>query len=59
MRHVITNWLTKYESIAIWAEGIALVFIFFLDWREYRRQGKERAEQHKEAAAQMEIMQSV
>jgi hypothetical protein len=55
-------WLRDYESIAIWLEGIALVAIFFLDWREYRHQGRERErqeqdrlEQHKESAQQMEI----
>ena len=50
--------LTKYESIAIWLEGIALVALFFLDWLEYRRQGAERIEQHRESVAQMKIMQS-
>jgi hypothetical protein len=50
--------LTKYESVAIWLEGIALVAIFLLDWREYRKQGADRVEQHKESVAQMDIMQS-
>ena len=58
MWHAIADWLQKYESIAIWLEGVALVLILFLDWREYRRQGKERAEQHKESAQQLAIMQS-
>jgi hypothetical protein len=58
----IAAWLKDYESIAVWAEGIALVALFFLDWQEYRKQGRERAtqeqeraEQHKETSAQMEI----
>jgi len=61
MRCVLV-WLKDYESIAIWLEGIALVALFFLDWREYRHQGTERLrqerdrmDQHKETAAQMEI----
>ncbi len=58
MWHAVADWLKTYESLAIWAEGIALVAIFFLDWREYRRQGKERADQHRETADQMAIMQS-
>jgi hypothetical protein len=53
------GWLrTNEQSIAIWLEGIALVAIFFLELKEYRRQGRERAEEHKESAAQMAIMQS-
>jgi len=27
----ITNWLTKYEAVAIWLEGIALLLIFIWD----------------------------
>ena len=53
---------TTYEFIAIWLEGIALVAIFGLDLREYRKQGRERLkqeqeriEQHKETAVQMDI----
>jgi len=60
--HCVLGWLNEYESIAIWLEGIALVALFVLDWREYRNQGQERAkqeesrlEQHKETAAQMDI----
>ena len=51
----ITLWLKTYEALALWLEGIALVAIFFLDWREYRRQGKERLEEHRETAEQMDI----
>ncbi|MHB8526071.1 MAG: hypothetical protein ACYDD2_07950 [Candidatus Acidiferrales bacterium] len=51
----IAGWLKTYESFAIWLEGIALVAIFFLDWREYRKQGKKDLQQHEEAAAQMDI----
>jgi hypothetical protein len=45
------------EAIGIVVEAVALVAIFFLDWREYRRQGKDREEQHKETLAQMQVMQ--
>lgn len=52
------NWFKNYEFVAIWLEGIALVLILFLDWREYRRQGRDRTEQHEETAAQIRIMQN-
>jgi hypothetical protein len=59
---MFAEWLRNYEFVAIWLEGIALVAIFFLDWRERidgakerSEQEKERQERHKETAAQMEI----
>jgi len=58
MWEAIANWLKAYESLTIWLEGIALVAIFFLYWREYKKQGADRIEHHKESAAQMEILQS-
>lgn len=51
------SFLSKYESLAIWLEGIALVAIFFLDLSEYKRQGKEREEQHTETLEQLRIME--
>jgi len=58
----IVSWLVKYEALALWLEGIALVFIFFLDWRERvsaqterQQQEDERRLQHTETTAQMEI----
>jgi hypothetical protein len=52
-------WLRANEqSIAVWLEGIALVAIFFLELKEYRRQGRDKKEQHEEWVAQMAIMQS-
>jgi len=55
----VFDWLrTNEQSVAIWLEGIALVAIFVLELKEYRRQGRERIEQQKESAAQMAIMQS-
>jgi len=53
------QWLrTNEQSIAIWLEGIALVAIFFLELKEYRRQGRDKKEQHEEWLKQMAIMQS-
>jgi hypothetical protein len=54
----VATWLKTHEFIAIWLEGVALVAIFFLDWREYRKQGADRIEQHRESIEQMRIMQS-
>jgi hypothetical protein len=54
LQHIAT-WLKDHESLAIWLEGIALVAILILDWRERIDQRKERNEQHKETAAQMEM----
>lgn len=49
-------WLALHEqSLAIWLEGLALVAIFGLELKEYKRQGRDRIEQHKESAAQMAI----
>jgi hypothetical protein len=57
-----SEWLKDSEPIAVWLEGIALVFIFGLELREFRRQGRERQEREaeriqdrKDLAAQMEI----
>jgi len=56
------DWLKNHEFLAVWIEGFALVFIFVLDWWEYRKQGRERAkqeldrvEQHQETTTQMDI----
>jgi hypothetical protein len=46
-----------WETVAVWVEALALVAIFGLDFWEYRKQGKDRIEQHKETLAQMEVMQ--
>lgn len=54
----VFHWLQTNEPIAIWLEGIALVAIFGLELAEYKRQGRERIEQHEESAVQMAIMQS-
>jgi hypothetical protein len=39
------DWLTKYQPVAIWLEGIALVAIFGLDWWNARTGHKETLEQ--------------
>jgi hypothetical protein len=49
--------LKNYESVAVWLEGVALIAIFFLDLSEYRKQGKDRKEQHAETLEQLRIMQ--
>jgi hypothetical protein len=51
----VYHWLQANEAIAMWVEGIALVLIFGLELAEYKRQGRERKEQHEESAAQMKI----
>lgn len=56
---ILFCWLrTNEQSIAIWLEGVALVAIFVLELKEYKRQGRERIEQQRESVAQMAIMQS-
>jgi hypothetical protein len=56
---IVFDWLqTNEQSVAIWLEGIALVAIFFLELKEYRRQGRDKKEQQEEWLKQMAIMQS-
>lgn len=57
MIETVINWLKTYEFIAIWLEGIALVAIFVLDWRERRDQRTDREQQHKETLAQLLVSQ--
>jgi len=38
-------------------EAIALIAIFFLDWKERKENRKERREQHEENAAQLQVAQ--
>ena len=47
----------NWEAVAVWIEAVALVAIFTLDLSEFRRQGKERKEQHDETIKQMKIME--
>ncbi len=58
MWETFSTWLRKYESIAIWLEGIALVAIFILDWKQRKEQRKDREEQHKETLAQLNVSQA-
>jgi hypothetical protein len=46
-----------WETIGVWLEAVALVAIFFLDWKERKENRKERQVQHEETAAQMAISQ--
>ncbi len=50
--------LKTYESVAIWLEGIALVAIFVLDWKQRKDQRKDREEQHEETLAQLNVSQA-
>jgi hypothetical protein len=47
----ILDWLTKYEAVAVWLEGIALVAIFIWDRLDAKRD-------HEETVAQLEIAQA-
>src|SRR6202521_895518 len=58
MWETFSTWLHEHESVAIWLEGIALVAIFILDWKQRKDQRKDREEQHRETLKQMDIMQS-
>jgi hypothetical protein len=51
----VFHWLQTNEALALWVEGIALVAIFGLELAEYKRQGRERRDQHEESATQMRI----
>jgi hypothetical protein len=46
MFSAILDWLTKYQAVAIWLEGIGLVGIFIWDRIDARDQHKETLEQH-------------
>jgi hypothetical protein len=49
-------WLrTNEQSLAIWLEGLALVAIFGLELKEYKRQGREAIKRDEESTAQMAI----
>jgi hypothetical protein len=58
MSSAFLDWLTKYEAVAIWLEGIALVAIFGLDWWNGRKGHKETMEQLKVAQDQIKISQN-
>jgi hypothetical protein len=54
----LLDWLTKYQAVAIWLEGIALVAIFGLDWWNARTGHKETLEQLRLSTIQAESLQS-
>ncbi len=51
MWEAFSGWLTKYESLAIWLEGVALVLIFVWDRIDSRQQ-------HRETLAQLSVSQA-
>jgi len=52
------DWLTKYEAVAIWLEGVALVAIFGLDWWNARTGHKETLEQLRLSTIQAKSLES-
>jgi hypothetical protein len=58
MWDTVTSWLNKYESIAIWLEGIALVFIFIWDRLDSRADHKRMINQLKIAQDQTRAAQA-
>ena len=58
MCSLFLEWLNKYEAVAIWLEGIALVAIFGLDWWNGRKGHEETLEQLKVAQDQIKISQN-
>jgi hypothetical protein len=52
------DWLTKYQAVAIWLEGIALVAIFGLDWWNGRKGHEETLEQLRLSRFQADALQS-
>jgi len=48
-------WLQAHEYIAVWLEGIALVLILGLDWRERQERRREQEVQRQEMLAQLDI----
>src|SRR6266478_4002420 len=54
----IWDWLTTYEAVAVWLEGIALVAIFIWDRRDANRDHKETVAQLGIAQAQIKISQN-
>jgi len=51
-------WLTKYEAVAVWLEGIALILIFAWDRRDANRDHKETVAQLKVAQDQIKLSQN-
>jgi hypothetical protein len=54
----ILEWLTKYEAIAVWLEGIALVAIFIWDRLDAKHDHEETVAQLAIAQAQIKLSQN-
>jgi hypothetical protein len=54
----VLTWLTKYEAVAVWLEGIALVAIFIWDRVDANRDHKETVAQLKVAQDQIKLSQN-
>lgn len=54
----LAAWLERYQAVAVWLEGIALLLILGLDWRERVDQRKERQKQHEETTAQLAVSEA-
>jgi hypothetical protein len=52
------DWLTKYEALAVWLEGIALVAIFIWDRVDADRDHQETLEQLRIAQEQIRLSQN-
>ncbi len=53
----LLNWLTRYEAVAVWLEGLALVAIFVWDRLDARATHEQTLEQLKLAQAQIKVSQ--
>src|SRR5882672_9465460 len=58
MCEILWPWLQASEPIAVWLEAIALIAIFFLDWKERKENRREQMRQHEETIAQLDIARS-
>jgi len=52
------GWLTRYEAVAVWLEGIALILIFIWDRKDAKRSHQETVAQLKVAQDQIKISQN-
>jgi multidrug efflux pump subunit AcrA (membrane-fusion protein) len=55
MCEILWPWLQTHEYVAVWLEGIDLVLILGLDWKERQERRREQEIQHKETLEQSEI----
>jgi len=54
--HEIGQWLQAHEYVAVWVEGIALIFIFGLDYMNRRDERRDKKEQDEETQKQLGIL---